>query len=226
MNAQRTVGRRAVLLVGLLLLAGCGSPKEQQHVDVEWRVMHRLEKSRYYGGSLDPKCIAELTETIRGNPKNAEVYYCRGAIHHLIGDAHDKAIADLSEAIRLNLKDAEAYFARGLAHLVQARAKALAILLDDPNAEAEAEEARQPEREKAIADFTEVIRQNPNDAQAYYCRGLTHLRKGDQDKAAADLAKAKQLGFWPVDPGGNRNFFKEYPALKEQLTNSGTSQSK
>jgi Flp pilus assembly protein TadD len=50
---------------------------------------------------------------------------------------------------------------------------------------------------KAIADWTEAIRLNPNDADAYNDRGVAYGEIGDKAKAAADFAKADGLGYKP-----------------------------
>jgi tetratricopeptide (TPR) repeat protein len=45
----------------------------------------------------------------------------------------------------------------------------------------------------AIADFSEAIRLNPNDADFYLYRGLDRQRTGDKAGADADIAEAKRL---------------------------------
>ena len=51
--------------------------------------------------------------------------------------------------------------------------------------------------DKAIADFSEVIRLDPNIAAAYHNRGLAYEKKGETAKAKADFAEAKRLGLKP-----------------------------
>ena len=46
------------------------------------------------------------------------------------------------------------------------------------------------EFDKAIADFTEVIRQDPNGAVGYNNRGVAYGYKGEFDKAIADCNEA------------------------------------
>ena len=47
--------------------------------------------------------------------------------------------------------------------------------------------------DKAIEDFTQVIRLKPNWMWAYKRRGRVHSKKGDRRKAKADFDKAKSL---------------------------------
>ena len=46
---------------------------------------------------------------------------------------------------------------------------------------------------KEIEDYTEAIRLNPDDAEAYYNRGLAYYEQGNLDKAIADYDEAIRL---------------------------------
>ncbi len=47
--------------------------------------------------------------------------------------------------------------------------------------------------DRAIADYSEALRFNPNDADALLYRGLNKGRKGDKAGADADIAAAKRI---------------------------------
>jgi len=47
--------------------------------------------------------------------------------------------------------------------------------------------------ERAIAHFSEAIRIDPQHATAYVLRARAFEQKGDDDRAEADLAKARQI---------------------------------
>ena len=50
------------------------------------------------------------------------------------------------------------------------------------------------DHDKAIADFTEAIRHNPDFAANCICnRGIAYEKKGDHDKAIADFNEAIRL---------------------------------
>jgi tetratricopeptide (TPR) repeat protein len=49
------------------------------------------------------------------------------------------------------------------------------------------------DHDRAIANFNEAIRLNPNDAAPYYVRGFAYSRKGDYDRAMADYNEAIRL---------------------------------
>jgi tetratricopeptide (TPR) repeat protein len=46
---------------------------------------------------------------------------------------------------------------------------------------------------RAIADYSEAIRLNPDSAMALYLRGLARQEKGDKAGGAADIAAAKRI---------------------------------
>ncbi len=51
------------------------------------------------------------------------------------------------------------------------------------------------ELDKAIADFTEVIRLDPQEGGRYFERGLAYQKKGEKAKAEVDFTQAKKLGY-------------------------------
>ena len=59
------------------------------------------------------------------------------------------------------------------------------------------------DNDRAIADYTEVLRLNPNYADAYYNRGDAYDDKGDYARARADWEKALQLD--PNDADARNN---------------------
>jgi len=95
------------VLLGLLVLSGCGPSKEQQAVDA-------YNRGVVYGKKGDrDKEIAEYTEAIRLQPDFADAYYNRGVAYRGTG-ATDKAIADYTEAVRLKPDFADAYYNRAV----------------------------------------------------------------------------------------------------------------
>ena len=81
------------------------------------------------------------------------------------------AIADFTAAIALNPHDAQAYRNRGLAYF------------------------RQWDYDQAIVDYTAAIALNPQDALAYHNRSVLHSVRNNREQVAADLERARELGF-------------------------------
>ena len=162
--------------------------------------------------------IADFGEAIRLNPADAWGHFYRGRAFLDEGEL-GLAIADFDEAIRLDPADADARAWRGNAHLEtmdfdRAIADFEAVLRIDPNNSIAAtglERARSFRGDgadvqthlddgrarfadgdfgRAIADFTEWILANPNDAQAHFLRGNVHLERWDLELAVADFARA------------------------------------
>jgi len=51
--------------------------------------------------------------------------------------------------------------------------------------------------ERAIEDYNQAIKIDPNDGYAYYWRGQAHSQLGNSAQSAKDLAKAEELGYEP-----------------------------
>ena len=84
-----------------------------------------------------------------------------------------KAIADFNKAIQLAPKEKVAFVFRARAYY------------------------KLKEYEKSILDLNEAIKLKPDEAVLYHLRGKNYSDLGDEMRAAADYAKAKDLGFNP-----------------------------
>ncbi|GHV49664.1 hypothetical protein AGMMS49579_02340 [Spirochaetia bacterium] len=121
----------------------------------------------YYNGDYD-RAIADYTQAIKLDPKDATAYNNRGYAYYNKND-YDRAFADYTQAIKLDPKDATAYNNRGYIYLSK------------------------NDYDRAIADYTEVIRLAPNYAWAYNNRGYAYYNKNDYDRAIADYEAALQI---------------------------------
>jgi tetratricopeptide (TPR) repeat protein len=121
----------------------------------------------------------------------------------------DRVIDNCTDAIRLDPRATWRFLNRANAYLDLFRqAKEETKEEAEEETEEENEEENEEETEEltdekigalnaAIADYTEVIRLDPNYAEAYYGRGDAYLEKGDTDKADKDFDQANRLGFKP-----------------------------
>ncbi len=197
----------ACMMTFAVVHAGQSNDLSNQKVDAGWD----LYKSGDYS-----EAIKLLDEAIQLNPENARAYKSRGHAH-LCLNQYKQAVQDFSKALKfnpndsstqhnrlvaanclfkqyfeqldradkaiaLNPNDAEAYFCRGNAHLDLG---VLDFLLDDI----------WEDYKLAIADYDETIKLAPNHALAYHNRGICYQELGDDSKAQADFAKAKELGY-------------------------------
>jgi tetratricopeptide (TPR) repeat protein len=130
------------------------------------------------------RAIADYTDAIRLNPRNAgeyhnkaaAAYFNRGLEWRAKGD-QDRAIADYTEAIRLNPLESRAFGMRGHAWYLKR------------------------DIDRAIADFTEAIRLNPQAPFVYVIyeeRARAWSDKGDAQQAIADYTTIIRLN--PRDP--------------------------
>ena len=150
---------------------------------------------------LDRAAIDRLSELIRADPSNRNLYTGRAEVWRHLGEFQD-AIADLSEVIRLN-PSAEAYCKRGHVWLADGKIdKALAdcdeaIRLDPKFPLAYYSRGhvwgKTGQTDKALEDFNEVVRLDSKSAVAYTSRGYAWFEKGEFDKALADCDEAVRL---------------------------------
>jgi len=119
------------------------------------------------------KAIADYSQAIRLNPKDANAYIGRGDAWSDKGQ-YDAAISDFTNAVRLDPKSANARLSRGGAWL------------------------NKGELDKAIADFNDAVRLDPKNANAYLVRAATWINKSEYDKALVDFNEAIRLD--PKDP--------------------------
>jgi len=119
-------------------------------------------------GDVD-RAIADYSEAIRLDPKNAAYLNERCWARAIAGRELPLAVTDCTEALRIAPNDANIIDSRGFVYLRLSR-------LDD-----------------AVADYDEALRRNPKQAGSLYGRGLAKLRKGDVAGGEADIAAAKAI---------------------------------
>lgn len=133
-----------------------------QTVQVYKRALDQAQRRRLY------QVIADSTEAIRLNLKDADAYINRGRAYSE-KDEFDRAIRDFTGVIRINPNDVDAYGNRGAAYVEKG------------------------EFDQAIGDFTEVIRLNPKEAEPYMYRGDAWRAKCEQANTSADHRQAELL---------------------------------
>jgi tetratricopeptide (TPR) repeat protein len=114
----------------------------------------------YRRGELD-EALADYTEAIRLDPKNAEAYNNRALVYNKKGEL-DKAITDFNDAIKIRPNTPRLYNNRGLAY------------------------AKKGNFDKAISDFTEAIKQDSRHIESYGARAFAYSLKGEYKPAIAD----------------------------------------
>ena len=148
------------------------------------------------------RAIADFTEVIRLDPKDARAYINRGVSYREKGDA-ERAIADFSEAIQLDPKEPLSHANRCWARAVVGRELAQALADCDEALRLKPGETstlalrglvrlRLDRVDDALADFDAALKINPAMPVALYGRGMARLKAGDSAAGDADIAAAKK----------------------------------
>jgi tetratricopeptide (TPR) repeat protein len=151
-----------------------------------------------------PEVRVARYDAVSSAPRTAGNFLDRG-ITFASREEYDLAIADFTETINLAPDMAAAWMLRGRA-LVAGASRVTgagenfssigATIMKDAVVGATAAEEKQAVYDRAIADFTQAIRLDPDDARAYQERAGAYHQKGDYDQAIADFTQA----IW-LDPG-------------------------
>jgi len=138
------------------------------------------------------------------NSKDTKVYSNMGNVYAMRNQA-DSAMWAYTKAIELDGKNEEAYINRGITYAMM---KQYDQALSDFN---HAEQITGPsvsilqnrsysylasgQYDKALADYNQFIQLQPNNAQAYYYRGLAKEQLGQRANALQDMRQANAMGF-------------------------------
>jgi tetratricopeptide (TPR) repeat protein len=154
----------------------------------------------YAGGTKYAEAVKEYTEAIKLDPLFAAAYNAR-AYAYSNGTTRDtnQAIADATEALRLDPKFVDAYCTLGVAYRL--RADDTPVLAFDPEpVRKAAQQAKELDYDRAIAQLSIAIRLDPQCAKAYLWRGDAYFlrnKPGDREQHTADYKEAERLSGKP-----------------------------
>jgi Flp pilus assembly protein TadD len=180
------------------------SAQAQKATELVARAKTSIEQKQY------DSALADLTQAIKKEKKNAEAYALRGDVYMQQSQVVP-ARADYDQAIMLDPKNAQFYYKRALSFEHTPGFSQEATIADytrvlelEPNNEKVLRErgylySVTGKPAEAVADFEALLKINSNDAQIYYWIGRAHA-KTNADQALADFAK--YLTLKPDDPYG------------------------
>jgi len=113
--------------------------------------------------------IADYTEAIRLDPKNAEAFNNRCWARGVLAEQLEQALEDCETSLTLRPSDPRILDSRALVHL------------------------KRHDFKKAIADYDAVLKMNPKNADSFYGRGLAKQKMGDTAGGNADIAAATSM---------------------------------
>ncbi|MGD1713089.1 tetratricopeptide repeat protein [Dapis sp. BLCC M172] len=166
---QPKPNKKNILIVGstFITIVGVAIALWQYQFIVKAETLYKQGQELAKQGK-QPAAIANYTEALKLNPKNASVYYQRGNSYYS-QRAYEKAIKDYTTAIKIKGNYNDAYYQRALVYYE----------LDN--------------NEKAITDLTQTLRINPNYTKAYNKRGQIYYEIGDYKNAIQDYSQSMRL---------------------------------
>jgi len=128
--------------------------------------------------------------------RQADVSFRRGDYEGVISAARQAVIADPNSGVAHRFLYEAYLYLHDSDRSNQARDNALRLLKAPKDAmeyEARGTAYHFTERQRAIADYSEAIRLDPNYALAYHNRGRAYVEKNEHDRAIADYSEAIRL---------------------------------
>jgi tetratricopeptide (TPR) repeat protein len=153
--------------------------------------------------------IADYTKAIELDPKNPDYYSSRGILYH-VEDNPEAAIADFTKAIGMQEEDESGsdYWFRGQAYMdVGQYDAAIADLTKSLDGLGEdmadfaplvlydraVAKGLKGDLDGEIADWDELLKQDPDTSSAYYLRGAARYFQGDASSAEKDMLRSMEL---------------------------------
>lgn len=146
----------------------------------------------------EEESIAEFREAVRLDPDKAEFHRDLAAGLAMSGES-EHAIVEMNHAIRLSPEQYEYYLDVGLIYLARRQYTEAIQNLSSSLSKKETTKARlaramafymSGQQAAAVADCDIVLKDDPNNHQAYACRGYANLRRGEYDAAKRDAKQA------------------------------------
>ncbi len=198
--------RIAVLLIGVLLVMGCGMWVQRSHA----YLLHGQNGVGLLGQGKTDEGIAELQKSVRLRPNFAPAH---AALARAYITKHDfeSAAVELQRVIALNPRDEDAYYRLGLVYIEEKQpAKAQDIFaqllkIDPNNVDGHAgladSFANQHQNREAFEEYKRVAAIDPGYPSVYFNMGVMEARLLLYDDAIASLVKQRQT----ADDADNEN---------------------
>jgi tetratricopeptide (TPR) repeat protein len=193
------------------------NPTAKQNIEVA-QIRHRADEFRrqadeHLRNGNVARAIADYSEAIRLNANDVLALNGRGNAYLRNGE-HNRAIADWNSLLRINPNFTEARQSIERAQQLQQQEQERQQMEQHQRAEALVDQGRRNfdirDYNRALADFTEAIRLNPNLSTAYFQRARTYRELRQHDRAISDYTQVIRLN--PNDWAAYHNRGREFTA--------------